>query len=274
MGVLGIGLGLAQGAMNAWSASDQNRKSERAAEVAHIRTKELMDINQKNQMDMWNNTNVGAQKKHIEDAGMNAGLLYGMGGGGSATTGSGGGGASGAKADVTGVETRNIMELGLMDAQKKLLEAQTQKATAEAEKTKGVDTELGKQGVKEKEFMNGVNELITKEGMMTKWSQQTQKEGTETDKTRDEYEAWKKGAFDGKATDEDTPMSRAIRANLDKATTELQNAKANGDLIKAETVIKGFEKDLAERGIDPKSPWWGRYIGRLLQTIGVMTKME
>lgn len=41
------------------------------------------------QMDMWNRTNYKAQVKHMKDAGLNPGLMYGMGGGGGVTAGSG-----------------------------------------------------------------------------------------------------------------------------------------------------------------------------------------
>lgn len=273
MSILGIGAMAAGAAANIYSSISANKNAEKAATKQFERQKELMDISQRQQKEMWDKTNIGAQKKHIEDAGMNAGLLYGGGGAGGGTVGSSGAPSAG-KADVQKVDTSGIMELGIMAAQKKLLEAQAEKEVALTEKARGVDTAVQTEEAKSKAFNNSVNELITKEGYMTKWSQQTQKEGVETDKSRDEYEAWKKGSFDGKATDDDTPMSRAIRANLEKATVELKNAKAEGDVKRAEAAIKGFEQDLAERGIDPKSPWWGRYIGRLLQTIGVMTNME
>lgn len=274
MSILGIGaLALGAGA-NIVSGIDANKRQKEAQETQFQNQKKLMELSQQQQMEMWNKTNIGAQKKHLEEAGMNAGLLYGGQGAGGATTG-GGGAPTAGKADVTPVNTSGIMELGIMGAQKKLLEAQAEKETALAEKARGVDTAVGTEEAKAKAFNNSVNELITKEGMMTKWSQSTQKEGVEAEKAEAEWNAWRTGALGGKASDDkDTPLAKAIHANLAKAQTELTNAKADGDIKRAEAVIKGFEQDLAERGIDPKSPWWGRYIGRLLETIGVMTHME
>ena len=63
----------------------------------------LMDIQQRNQMnlntqgsqlqkDMWDYTNYENQVKHLDAAGLNRGLIYGMSGGGGTTTGSQGGG--------------------------------------------------------------------------------------------------------------------------------------------------------------------------------------
>ena len=48
--------------------------------------KEMGDYNQGLAMKTWHETNYEAQRKHIENAGLNVGLLYGMGGAGGATT--------------------------------------------------------------------------------------------------------------------------------------------------------------------------------------------
>ncbi|AXH77851.1 MAG: DNA pilot protein [Microviridae sp.] len=50
----------------------------------------LNEFNQQLGMKTWEETGYGAQMKQMEGAGLNPGLMYGMGGGGSATTASGG----------------------------------------------------------------------------------------------------------------------------------------------------------------------------------------
>jgi len=102
-----------------------------------------MDAQQRLGLEMWNKTNIGAQKEHIEKAGMNPAMMYAMGGaGGSATTagGSGGGSVSASKAPTGGGE---ILGMQMIQAQRQLIEAQTQKTVAETSKIGGVDTKLG-----------------------------------------------------------------------------------------------------------------------------------
>jgi len=106
------------------------------------RQEKLMGINLKNQkelnrqgrdiqMDMWNRTNYGAQVRHMKEAGLSPGLIYGNSGGGGTTTGSqnGGSAASG------GAPSRPQMgmEALLMGKQAALLDAQARNANAEAD---------------------------------------------------------------------------------------------------------------------------------------------
>ncbi len=117
--------------------------------VNHGRQKELMGIQQQNQMKlneqgsqlqkkMWDETNYGAQMKHIKDAGLNASLMYGMSGGGGTTAGSQGGGQA-QSGSVTNAPYMG-MEALLLDKQLEVMDSQANKNNADAEKTKGVDT--------------------------------------------------------------------------------------------------------------------------------------
>lgn len=92
------------------------------------------------QLDMWNKTNYEAQKEHMKAAGLNPGLLYGMSGGGGATTGS-----ASAMPDVAqghGMDIAGAAQLALIEAQKRNIEANTEKTKTETTKIGGVDTEL------------------------------------------------------------------------------------------------------------------------------------
>ena len=135
-------------------------------EQAFKQQKELMGMqyqNQRNlnaegaalQYDMWNKTNYGAQMKHIKDAGLNAGLLYGMGGAGGSTTGSqsGGSAASGNAPSQPNVD----MNTAMMGMQMKLMQAQANNIDAKTENERG--------GVAKK-LENEVNNLI-KTGRLT-----------------------------------------------------------------------------------------------------------
>lgn len=116
--------------------------------------KEMMDYGYGKQLQMWKDTNYSAQRSELEKAGLNPGLLYGMGGGGGTTVGSAQGNVSGAQAPQGGGEVMGMMQQGLqlqlMEAQKKVLESQAELNTADAEKTKGVDTESTRQDIENK----------------------------------------------------------------------------------------------------------------------------
>lgn len=87
------------------------------------------------QRDNWDYTNYGNQVKHMEKAGLNVGLMYGMGGGGGASMGSGGGGgASGGNApqnmapaimDILQRQKMNEAQIDLANAQAGKLRAET-----------------------------------------------------------------------------------------------------------------------------------------------------
>lgn len=112
----------------------QDRLNKQQLEV----DKEKMDYQQELGLQMWRDTNYAAQKEEMKKAGLSPGMMYGMGGTGGATTGDPGASVGANAAPKGGGE---IMGLQLMDAQRKLMEAQANKANTEAEKLKGVDTQ-------------------------------------------------------------------------------------------------------------------------------------
>lgn len=100
--------------------------------------KEAADYSNKLQKDMWDYTNVGNQKKHMLDAGLNPALLYGQsGGGGMGVTGN-------VQQSGSSIANDNSFAMGLqgaMDAsQVNLNLALANKANEEAKKIGGVDT--------------------------------------------------------------------------------------------------------------------------------------
>lgn len=143
--------------------------------TAHLRNLQYMDIQnkynqqmmeqaKKNELQMWNDTNYGAQIKHMKKAGLNVGMMYGMGGGQGATTGAGGTPTSG-MGIAPNVDTVGSSAQGAMTAASiKLMEANAEKAKAEADKTKGVDTEKAIAEIQNiTENTNQIGELIQSE---------------------------------------------------------------------------------------------------------------
>jgi len=91
------------------------------------------------ELQQWKDTGPVAMTEQLKRAGLSPALQYGGAGGGGATTGGGGSGVSAPGAPSGGGE---VMGIQLMNAQKKLIEAQTANTQADTAKKSGVDTEL------------------------------------------------------------------------------------------------------------------------------------
>jgi len=143
----------------------QHQYNKEIGEINQGYAKEMAAINQQYALqagkqshlynqEMWDYTNYENQVKHLEAAGLNPALLYGQGGGGGASTaggavGNGQGTPGQAPSGGSPQALRSQMiegtgmgiQLGLMEAQKRNIEADTAKKEADAKKTAGADTE-------------------------------------------------------------------------------------------------------------------------------------
>jgi hypothetical protein len=118
IGTLGRQLG-----MDLWG---ENRQQQRTRDNMRLQNQLQQQLNQQGhnlQFDMWNKTNYKAQMEHMKKAGLNPALMYGMSGGGGSTTGSQGGGSQ-AMGQAPKYNPMDIAQLGLIDAERKLKEAQ------------------------------------------------------------------------------------------------------------------------------------------------------
>lgn len=146
--IMGIGAAAA-GALQAQGAQSQSWEKQ----------VKLMDIqamlNQKNAKystgqakNLWDYTNFENQMKHIKNAGLSPGLIYGMGGTGGTTSGAGQANGVGLPQDQSVGMGLRAQELGLQMAnaasQIKLNESQAKKNEAEANKIAGIDTDVQK----------------------------------------------------------------------------------------------------------------------------------
>ncbi len=112
--------------------TNQKRQYGQSKRLMALQNKYQMGLNQQGhdlQMDMWNKTNYGAQLQHMKDAGLNPGLMYGMGGGGGTTAGSQGGGSA-AMGSVQQQENMGLQGAMAIE-QMKLVKAQVGKTNAE-----------------------------------------------------------------------------------------------------------------------------------------------
>jgi len=147
-GAIGAGMGLLLQKSN---DRRQIRQQQKLQDMEITGQKQMADYNQKKQMEMWENTGYGAQKEQMKKAGLNPGLMYGMGGGGGQTVDIApgqvtGGHASGNSGEAMGMGMM-AAQMGLLKAQKENIEADTANKTADVpvkgatEKNLKADTE-------------------------------------------------------------------------------------------------------------------------------------
>lgn len=249
----------------------QLRQQEKLQALQMKGMKEMSDYQQQQQYDMWNKTNYGAQVEHLKKAGLNAGLLYGTSGGGGSTVGSASGaGVTGAAAGDPnagiGMGIQTAAQIGLMNAQKENIEADTKQKEATTEGT-GATTEATKWQTELSKKLN-TDTFISDVQNNQKWA--AEKIDNENTKWKADWEAYQAGAYDGKQWDDpSTPMAKAVRAGFEETVTNAQKAKAENNVAKAEAEIKGYEARLTRQGIAAGSPWYVKIMGDLLGKLGI-----
>lgn len=127
----------------------------------------MTDYQLQKQLQMWKDTNYSAQVEQMKMAGLNPALLYGMSGGGGQSIGGNAASVNAPQAPHGGGEVIGMMNarlnLGLMEAQKEVLESQAEKNKADAEKTRGVDTE--KTVMETKSLAAGIEDTKAREAL-------------------------------------------------------------------------------------------------------------
>ena len=145
---------IAGGILGLFSGGDSSKKDKKLMQQAWEYEKEGMGLqyqynnqmaeaNQERNKELWDYTNFEAQRKHLEQAGLSVGLMYGNGGAMGAST-SGGQGSGVQKPENPTEAAIQSKALGIqmqqMQSQTALNTASAAKQLAEAEKIKGVDT--------------------------------------------------------------------------------------------------------------------------------------
>ncbi|AXH74826.1 MAG: DNA pilot protein [Microviridae sp.] len=121
----------------------QIRQQRKLNELEFNQSVGLMNVQKKNQLDVWEATGYKGQKRQMEEAGLNPALLYGGGGGGGTTVGGGIPISGGGNAPQGGGEIMGMLQMRAQEAQIELMKAQATKTEVEAKKIGGVDTRLG-----------------------------------------------------------------------------------------------------------------------------------
>jgi hypothetical protein len=146
-GAIGGGMGLLFG-----KAQDKRQLKQagklQALEMAGQR--QMAHFNYGQQMKMWEDTNYKAQMAQLEKAGLNPGLIYGMGGGGGGTTQAATGNVSGQSAPGGSGEAVQLasqgMGIGMAAAQQELIRAQKENVEADTQNKLAENPNIPKKG--------------------------------------------------------------------------------------------------------------------------------
>lgn len=230
---------------------DQIKQQQKLQDMQIKGQKEMGEFNQGLALDMWNKTGAEAQRKQLEKAGLNVGLMYGGSGSGGGTTSTPTGSVSGGSASlpdsVTGMGIQAGLQMALLKAQKENIEADTEKKKADAEKTAGVDTKLAENSI-EKLKQDTANAAI--QGEIARYQEEMAKvdanikTNTQWDIQKQiEFATWrtevetKKAATEGRITEETAnEVIKQINTNSIEQSLRIRTQKAG--LIKTEADTK------------------------------------
>lgn len=242
---------------------------------------QMTNYNMERQLELWDKTNYSAQKEQLKKAGLNPGLIYGMGGGGGATTSIATGNVSAGSAPAGGREIADMIGMGLqyklLDAQRKNIEADTANKQADTmNKPKqganiDADTEnkilqqvisnyAGKEAKDTYERITSPNRTIQAKTYEDELAARQGLAGTI-------YELWQEGQLKEKSLNE----IENIALQNSKTREETKNITKQFDILeenlkgaKLDNVIRDLETRLqTQTGIDKNSPAWMKILGRL-----------
>jgi hypothetical protein len=169
------------------------------------------------QQNMWDYTNYENQVRHMEAAGLNVGLMYGMGGGGGQSTGSqSGGSAASGNAPQNMLNPAILQDVALKAAQVDLTNAQAKKIESETP-TSGNLGDTSIENTKADTALKGVNTELNKLQLDV------------NDKTKD----WTIDGIKAKANEAQSIARQAlVQANVDEKTQYIKQKQIAMDYFK------------------------------------------
>lgn len=218
--------------------------------------KELADYEQQLKMQMWKDTNYGAQLNEATKAGLSKVAVLGGSGGGTqgASVGTSGIG-SGASGSAQSEMARTQAELA--KAQTANLNANTMKTTAETKKIGGVDTESGQEDIRGKKINNDILEAL-KISKVNQGEAESDMARMEMQEKNIRWEALKSAIAETSVEDPNNPLTKSIKAEIQQKITTLDNMLKQGrntddqhELMQIEKEINGFTADLSGMGLNP-----------------------
>nr|UCS96099.1 MAG: replication initiation protein [Microviridae sp.] len=163
----GVASSLIGGAMQNRANNKQNEEEWKRMEWGATENEAMAIRNHQRNKDMWDYTNYENQIKHMKNAGLSPGLMYGGAGAGVTSAQGGHSGSPGTmipQGQQRGLEAKQIgLQLGQLASQIEVNKSVAEKNEAEAEKTRGVDTDVAKSQASLndaiKDIQNSIKEL-------------------------------------------------------------------------------------------------------------------
>lgn len=146
MGAIDSAIATGMGLVTAnWNDKRQLKQQEKLQNIQIKGQKEIGEFNQALALETWDKTNYDAQRKQMEKAGLNVGLMYGGAGSGGTTQGGQAGGIQGGQAPAGGGEIgmgiQQAMAMEMQKAQIENIKAQTNNTDVDTAKKAGVETD-------------------------------------------------------------------------------------------------------------------------------------
>lgn len=238
-------LGLVLGGIN---DQRQIKQQQRLQELQIAGQKEMTDYSYAKQLQMWKDTNYSAQMEQLIKAGLNPGLIYGMGGGGGATTGGGSGQVTGATAPTGGKEAQELMGMGiqaqLLKSQRDLITAQKENVEADTANKQAENPNIPKQGqVLEAQAANLTQGIENQKAQQKYTEAQTDLAEIQKDIQGSEINDMKAVIKYGMRKLYSEMLSSEITANVDKETqiSKIKQAQATLAMTAMETYLKSTQ---------------------------------
>ncbi|AXH76222.1 MAG: DNA pilot protein [Microviridae sp.] len=262
----------------------QNRNQQAMMQQQMQNQKALNAQGQQIQLDTWEKTNYPAQMEMLKKAGLNASLLYSKGGVGGSTGGQGGGSASGGSASSGQAEQArpmnisNILQMRMMEAQAKALEADARDKTADAvikeggkgkptaeigninadTEKKGAERRLAEENIiTQRLIQNKTAEEVREIGLRNKWTQETWNEATTQMKQKTALQAVEIGLNDAKIK-MTTAEIEGISVRLAQEAERLMQTGRALDQKDLEIAIQTFKTEM-----EAKYPGVGNILGAI-----------
>lgn len=258
--ILGMGIG-------AWNDARQIKQNERQQKQNLYYDTIWMNRQQKAALEMWEATGYKGQKRQLIEAGLNPGLMYGMGGGGGATTGpSAGRSGMGAPTDTgaIGMGIQAGIQAALAKATIENTKAQTDKTRVETEKIAETDTPNVEADTANK-ILQGIILKFGGQEAERQWNINKELSLEEYGAKSNELEQRKAAANTLAKLYEDGTMQKMTEAELENKIKDLGLKTEQIKGKKLENAILELEKNMQEKlGIDRGGPTWIKMIGRLI----------
>lgn len=231
-GAIGAGTGLLT---NKWNQEQQLEQQQKLIEQQTAAQKDLGIFNQGLAMEMWERTNYAEQRRQMEKAGLNPGLMYKGAGQGGTTDGGKAGSVTGGQANpnAAGMGIQLGLQAAMQQAQIENIKANTEKTKVDTVKTAGADTE--KVGA---ETANAIAQTKLKE-IETQIAELEKQVKTKTVQTEiDKLEAEKKQIQSNIAKTQAETRTATTQANVAEATQSEQiKQQGTGATLEQQTRI-------------------------------------